>query len=122
MHSNLQRQNFTAYLDQFIGQPKETILAEAEFKTFGFDATTSPQVQHNSTQLIYTIHRPLAIPIPMPAQATYTPGMGGIMNSGGMMPSSAQGGNAYEVQADCHIIFYLENNIATKWESKGKAC
>ncbi|SNX43199.1 hypothetical protein SAMN05421731_101234 [Acinetobacter puyangensis] len=26
MHSSLQRQNFTAYLDQFIGQPKETIL------------------------------------------------------------------------------------------------
>lgn len=122
MHSSLQRQNFTAYLDQFIGQPKETILAKADFKTFGFDATTASQVQHNSTQLIYTIHRPLAIPIPMPAQATYSPGMGGMMNSGGMMPSSAQGGNTYEVQANCNIIFHLENNIATKWESKGKAC
>ncbi|GAA5017514.1 hypothetical protein GCM10023206_30350 [Acinetobacter puyangensis] len=101
---------------------KRQYYTKADFKAFGFDATTAAQVQHNSTQLIYTIHRPLAIPIPMPAQATFTPGMAGMMNSGGMTPSSAQGGHAYEVQANCHIIFHLENNVAIKWESKGKAC
>ncbi|OUY08783.1 hypothetical protein CAP51_03980 [Acinetobacter populi] len=115
MHSSLQHQNFTAYLDQFIGQPKETILAKADFKTFGFD-TTTPTLQ-NKNQIVYTIIRPLNIPLPIPVETGNSGGSGGRIST-----NTASLANSYQMNVTCNIIFHLENNIATKWESKGKAC
>ncbi len=113
-----QRQNFTRYLDQFIGQSREDIIKTIDFKQFGFSTITPSKVLQNGSQLVYSINRPLNIPIPIPET-----NFGGINGTpSGMKPTLHSMSNSYQVDLTCNIIFQLENNVVTKWEAKGRAC
>lgn len=107
------RQNFVSYLDQFKGKTQEQLKQEINFQQFGFDASKTKLSKQDQTTVQYAIYRPVTVPIPI-----FEPTIDGSrMNTS--LPSSR---NAYQMQMTCNIIFHLENQTVTHWESKGKAC
>ena len=68
-----------------------------------------------SNQLIYTILRPLSIPIPM---------VSNVEMGGNPVPiqSGTLGSNSYDVNFNCKVIFQLKNDIAESIQYEGKAC
>lgn len=111
------RQDFTSYLDQFIGKSKQDVMSSIHLQRFGFETVTQSRSLQSTDTLVYSIIRPISIPIPI-AEANYAGGS----SASGMRPTLHTATNSYEVNMTCNIIFKLENNIVTKWDAKGKAC
>lgn len=101
------------YLKGFLGKSSTTIQQELNLRGLGFQIAHVPQ--KTSNQLIYTILRPLSIPIPMVSNVE----MGGN-------PVPIQSGtlwsNSYDVNFNCKVIFQLKNDIAESIQYEGKAC
>ncbi|WP_433847348.1 hypothetical protein [Acinetobacter proteolyticus] len=102
------------YLKPFIGQSAQTIQQQLDLKPLGFQTLAQPVKQNN--QLIYTVIRPVRIPIPI-AQSTEL----GAQNI--PIQSAGNAGSAYDLNLKCHIIFELnQQQIAQSIRYEGKAC
>ncbi|ENR2980750.1 hypothetical protein [Acinetobacter nosocomialis] len=101
------------YLKSFLGKSSTTIQQELNLRSLGFQIAYVPE--KTSNQLIYTILRPLSIPIPM---------VSNVEMGGNPVPiqSGTLGSNSYEVNFSCKVIFQLKNDIAESIQYEGKAC
>lgn len=101
------------YLKGFLGKSSTTIHQELNLRGLGFQIAHVPQ--KTSNQLIYTILRPLSIPIPM---------VSNVEMGGNPVPiqSGTLGSNSYDVNFNCKVIFQLKNDIAESIQYEGKAC
>ncbi|MGY6084066.1 hypothetical protein [Acinetobacter baumannii] len=98
---------------QLIGKSSTTIQQDLNLRSLGFQVARTPQ--KTSDQLIYTILRPLSIPIPM---------VSNVDMRGGSVPiqSGNLSGNSYDLNFNCKVIFKLKNDIAESIQYEGKAC
>ncbi|WP_347016611.1 hypothetical protein H2788_16290 [Acinetobacter seifertii] len=105
--------NLQEYLKSFLGKPSTTIQQELNLRSLGFQIAHVPE--KTSNQLIYTILRPLSIPIPM---------VSNLEMGGNPVPiqSGALGSNSYDINFSCKVIFQLKNDIAESIQYQGKAC
>ncbi|QNX87206.1 hypothetical protein [Acinetobacter seifertii] len=105
--------NLQEYLKSFLGKSSTTIQQELNLRSLGFQIAHVPQKTPN--QLIYTILRPLSIPIPM---------VSNVEMGGNPVPiqSGSLGSNSYDVNFSCKVIFQLKNDIAESIQYQGKAC
>jgi len=101
------------YLKSFLGKSSATIRQDINLRSLGFQVSSAPQKTPN--QLIYTILRPLNIPIPMVTNVDMR-GNSVAIQSGNL------GGNSYDVNFNCKVIFQLKNDIAESIQYEGKAC
>ncbi|EPF6070451.1 hypothetical protein Q5M49_10155 [Acinetobacter nosocomialis] len=101
------------YLKGFLGKSSTTIQQELNLRGLGFQIAHVPQ--KTSNQLIYTILRPLSIPIPM---------VSNVEMGGNPVPIQlgTLGSNSYDVNFNCKVIFQLKNDIAESIQYEGKAC
>ena len=111
---NQERINLHDYLQPFIGQSATSIQQQLDLKPLGFQTLAQPQRQNQ--QLVYTVLRPLRIPIPI-AQST-------DMNAQNIpIQSAGDASNSYDLNLQCHIIFVLDQqNIARSIQYQGKGC
>lgn len=105
--------NLQEYLKGFLGKPAATIQQDLNLRSLGFQVLKTPQKTQD--QLIYTILRPINIPIPMVSNVDMR-GNSVAIQSGNL------GGNSYDVNFNCKVIFQLKNNIAQSIQYEGKAC
>ena len=105
--------NLQEYLKGFLGKPAATIQQDLNLRSLGFQVLKTPQKTQD--QLIYTILRPINIPIPMVSNVDMR-GNSVAIQSGNL------GGNSYDVNFNCKVIFQLKNNIAESIQYEGKAC
>ncbi|MDV4265652.1 hypothetical protein ACG9XY_10795 [Acinetobacter seifertii] len=105
--------NLQEYLKSFLGKSSTTIQQELNLRGLGFQIAHVPE--KTSNQLIYTILRPLSIPIPM---------VSNVEMGGNPVPiqSGTLGSNSYDVNFSCKVIFQLKNDIAESIQYQGKAC
>lgn len=105
--------NLQEYLKSFLGKSSTTIQQELNLRGLGFQIAHVPE--KTSNQLIYTILRPLSIPIPM---------VSNLEMGGNPVPiqSGALGSNSYDINFSCKVIFQLKNDIAESIQYQGKAC
>ncbi|NUF12932.1 hypothetical protein [Acinetobacter oleivorans] len=101
------------YLKGFLGKSSATIREDINLRSLGFQVANTPQ--KTSNQLIYTILRPLNIPIPMVTNVDMR-GNSVAIQSGNL------GGNSYDLNFNCKVIFQLKNDIAESIQYEGKAC
>ncbi len=103
----------TGIFKSFLGKSSTTIQQELNLRSLGFQIAHVPE--KTSNQLIYTILRPLSIPIPM---------VSNVEMGGNPVPiqSGTLGSNSYEVNFSCKVIFQLKNDIAESIQYEGKAC
>lgn len=101
------------YLKGFLGKSSDSIQQDINLRSLGFQVTNTPQKTPN--QLIYTILRPLSIPIPM---------VSNVDMRGGSVPiqSGSLSSNSYDLNFNCKVIFQLKNDIAESIQYEGKAC
>ena len=105
--------NLQEYLKGFLGKPAATIQQDLNLRSLGFQVLKTPQKTQD--QLIYTILRPINIPIPMVSNVDMR-GNSVAIQSGNLA------GNSYDVNFNCKVIFQLKNNIAQSIQYEGKAC
>ncbi|TEU28266.1 hypothetical protein E2R16_07430 [Acinetobacter seifertii] len=105
--------NLQEYLKSFLGKSSTTIQQELNLRGLGFQIAHVPE--KTSNQLIYTILRPLSIPIPI---------VSNLEMGGNPVPiqSGALGSNSYDINFSCKVIFQLKNDIAESIQYQGKAC
>lgn len=101
------------YLKSFLGRSSATIQQDLNLRSLGFQVLKIPQKTQD--QLIYTILRPINIPIPMVTNVDMR-GNSVAIQSGNLR------GNSYDVNFNCKVIFQLKNNIAESIQYEGKAC
>ena len=114
MSSPQQTTSLPDYLKPFIGQSASSIQQQLDLRSLGLQTLNQPQNQHN--QLVYTVIRPLRIPIPIAQSAEM-----GAQN----IPIQGMGnaGSAYDLNLQCKIIFELDQQqIARSIRYEGKAC
>ncbi|MBJ9721817.1 hypothetical protein I5515_08385 [Acinetobacter calcoaceticus] len=101
------------YLKSFLGKSSATIQQDINLRSLGFQVSHASQ--KTPDQLIYTILRPLNIPIPMVSNVDMR-GNSVAIQSGNLS------GNSYDVNFNCKVIFQLKNDIAESIQYEGKAC
>lgn len=102
------------YLQLFIGQSATIIQQQFDLKPLGFRTIAQPIKQSN--QLIYTVIRPIRIPIPIAQSAEL-----GAQNI--PIQSAGNTDSTYDLNLKCHIIFELDQQqIARSIRYEGKAC
>lgn len=101
------------YLKGFLGKSSATIQQDINLRSLGFQVANTPQKTPN--QLIYTILRPLSIPIPMVSNVD-------MRGSSIPVQSGNLSGNSYDINFNCKVIFQLKNDIAESILYEGKAC
>lgn len=107
-------QNLPDYLQRFIGQSSSSIQQHLNLKPLGFQTLAQPQ--QNKNQLIYTVIRPIRIPIPI-AQSAHMPAQSIPIQT------AVNTSQAYDIHFNCHIIFELDQQqIARSIRYEGKAC
>ncbi|MCH7332666.1 hypothetical protein [Acinetobacter modestus] len=106
------RTSLPDYLQPFIGQSATIIQQQFDLKPLGFQTIAQPIKQSN--QLIYTVIRPIRIPIPQSAEL-------GAQNI--PIQSAGNTDSTYDLNLKCHIIFELDQQqIARSIRYEGKAC
>ena len=99
------------YLQPYLGQPADQIQQNLDLRNLGFQTLKQPQ--RNNQNLIFTILRPINIPVPM--------NMG--ISDGSRLSTNMTYGQSYDVNFYCHIIFELDQQqIARAIRYEGKAC
>ena len=114
MSSPQQTTSLPDYLQPYIGQSASSIQQQLDLRSLGLQTLNQPQNQHN--QLVYTVIRPVRIPIPIAQSAEM-----GAQN----IPIQGMGnaGSAYDLNLQCKIIFELDQQqIARSIRYEGKAC
>ena len=106
------RTSLPDYLQPFIGQSATIIQQQFDLKPLGFQTIAQPIKQSN--QLIYTVIRPIRIPIAQSAEL-------GAQNI--QIQSAGNTDSTYDLNLKCHIIFELDQQqIARSIRYEGKAC
>ena len=106
------------YLQPYIGQSADNIQQNLNLRSLGFQTLKQPQKTNNN--LIFTVLRPINIPIPI-AQSfgDASSPMSGSVRLGSVSTSQ----QSYDVNFYCHIIFELDQQqIARSIRYEGKAC
>lgn len=102
------------YLQPYIGQSASSIQQQLDLRPLGLQTLAQPQ-NHNN-QLVYTVIRPVRIPIPIAQSAEM-----GAQNI--PIQSMGNAGSAYDLNLQCKIIFELDQQqIARSIRYEGKAC
>ena len=105
------RTSLPDYLQPFIGQSATIIQQQFDLKPLGFQTIAQPIKQSN--QLIYTVIRPIRIPITQSAEL-------GAQNI--PIQSASNTDSTYDLNLKCHIIFELDQQqIARSIRHEGKA-
>ncbi len=114
MSSPQQTTSLPDYLKPFIGQSASSIQQQLDLRSLGLQTLNQPQNQHN--QLVYTVIRPVRIPIPIAQSAEM-----GAQNI--LIQNMGNAGSAYDLNLQCKIIFELDQQqIARSIRYEGKAC
>lgn len=99
------------YLQPYIGQSADNIQQNLNLKSLGFQTLKQPT--QTDQQLVFTVLRPINIPIPM--------NMG--TSDGSRLSTGTTYSQSYDVNFYCHIIFELDQQqIARSIRYEGKAC
>ncbi len=105
------------YLQPYIGQSADNIQQNLNLKSLGFQTLKQPT--HTDQQLVFTVLRPINIPVPI--VQTYA-GAGPTM-IGTRLGATTTSQQSYDVNFYCHIIFELDQQqIARSIRYEGKAC
>lgn len=102
-----------AYLQQFIGQTSQSIQANLDLSSIGYQQVLSPAV--DAQTLTYTVIRPITIPMPMAQNPA-------DIDSGAVPIQITPRAQSYDVNLQCKIIFRLEQNIAKSVHYTGRIC
>ena len=114
MSSPQQTTSLPDYLQPYIGQSASSIQQQLDLRSLGLQTLNQPQNQHN--QLVYTVIRPVRIPIPIAQSAEI-----GAQNI--LIQNMGNAGSAYDLNLQCKIIFELDQQqIARSIRYEGKAC
>ena len=114
MSSPQRTTSLTDYLQPYIGQSASSIQQQLDLRPLGLQTLAQPQNQNN--QLVYTVIRPVRIPIPIAQSAEM-----GAQNI--PIQSMGNAGSAYDLNLQCKIIFELDQQqIARSIRYEGKAC
>ena len=114
MSSPQQTNSLPDYLKPFIGQSASSIQQQLNLRSLGLQTLNQPQNQHN--QLVYTVIRPVRIPIPIAQSAEM-----GAQNI--LIQNMGNADSAYDLNLQCKIIFELDQQqIARSIRYEGKAC
>ena len=106
-----QSTNLQDYLQPYIGQSVDHIEQNLNLRSLGFQTLKNPQ--KSKEHLIYTVLRPMNIPVPL--------NMG--TSDGSRLSTSTTYSQSYDVNFYCHIIFKLDQQqIARSIRYEGKAC
>ncbi|MFI8032603.1 hypothetical protein ACH8I4_01765 [Acinetobacter sp. ABJ_C3_5] len=106
------------YLQPYVGQSADQIQQNLNLRSLGFQTLEQPQRSKES--LVFTVLRPINIPVPI-AQAYGDPSSpaSGSVRLGSISTSQ----QSYDVNFYCHIIFELDQQqIARAIRYEGKAC
>nr|WP_275904258.1 hypothetical protein [Acinetobacter beijerinckii] len=113
-----QSTNLQDYLQPYIGQSADHIEQNLNLRNIGFQTLKQPE--KTNQHLIYTVLRPINIPVPI-AQSYGDPS--GSMGSSIRLGSVSTSQQSYDVNFYCHIIFKLDQQqIARSIGYEGKAC
>ena len=110
-----QPQDLDRYLHSFIGQSSQQIQQQLNLKALGYQTTNHAIATEK--QLIYTILRPITIPV---AGSNATIGVNGMGSP--MIQYDTTAAEHYDVNFSCKVIFQLKNGIAESLDYQGKAC
>ena len=114
MSSPQQTTSLPDYLQPYIGQSASSIQQQLDLRSLGLQTLNQPQNQHN--QLVYTVIRPVRIPIPIAQSAEM-----GAQNI--LIQNMGNADSAYDLHLQCKIIFELDQQqIAHSIRYEGKAC
>ena len=114
MSSPQQTTRLPDYLQPYIGQSASSIQQQLNLRSLGLQTLNQPQNQHN--QLVYTVIRPVRIPIPIAQSAEM-----GAQNI--LIQNMGNADSAYDLNLQCKIIFELDQQqIARSIRYEGKAC
>ncbi len=114
MSSPQQTTSLPNYLQPYIGQSASNIQQQLDLRSLGLQTLNQPRNQHN--QLVYTVIRPVRIPIPIAQSAEM-----GAQNI--LIQNMGNAGSAYDLNLQCKIIFELDQQqIARSIRYEGKAC
>lgn len=103
--------NIHEYLQPYIGQSADDIQQNLNLRDIGYQTLKQPKKTNQN--LIFTVLRPMHIPIPM--------NMG--ISDGSRLSTSTAYSQSYDVNFYCHIIFELDQQqIARSIRYEGKAC
>ncbi|WP_425915901.1 hypothetical protein [Acinetobacter sp. TSRC1-2] len=102
-----------AYLQQFIGQSSQTIQANLDLGSIGYQQVLSPTVDDQT--LTYTVIRPITIPVPMAQNPA-------DIDSGAIPIQITPRAQSYDVNLQCKIVYHLEQNIAKSVHYTGRTC
>lgn len=102
-----------AYLQQFIGQSSQSIQANLDLSSIGYQQVLSPTVDDQT--LTYTVIRPITIPMPMAQNPA-------DIDSGAVPIQITPRAQSYDVNLQCKIVFRLEQNIAKSVHYTGRTC
>ena len=101
------------YLQQFIGQSSQSIQANLDLSSIGYQQVLSPTV--DTQTLTYTVIRPISIPMPMAQNPA-------DIDSGAVPIQITPRAQSYDVNLQCKIIYRLEQNIAKSVHYTGRTC
>ena len=101
------------YLQQFIGQTSQSIQANLDLSSIGYQQVLSPAVDAHT--LTYTVIRPISIPMPMAQNPA-------DIDSGAVPIQITPRAQSYDVNLQCKIVYRLENNIAKSVHYRGRTC
>ncbi|MBH2002939.1 MAG: hypothetical protein I8H98_11855 [Moraxellaceae bacterium] len=105
------------YLQPYIGQSADHIQQNLNLRSLGFQTLKQPQKTNDN--LIFTVLRPINIPVPI----AQTYGGAGPTMGGSRLGATTTSQQSYDVNFYCHIIFELDQQqIARSIRYEGKAC
>ncbi|MGA6135030.1 hypothetical protein [Acinetobacter dispersus] len=106
------------YLQPYIGQSADQIQQNLNLRTLGFQTLKQPQ--RSNQNLVFTVLRPINIPVPIAqSYGDASSPMSGSVRLGSISTSQ----QSYDVNFYCHIIFELDQQqIARSIRYEGKAC
>ncbi|WP_151715519.1 hypothetical protein [Acinetobacter sp. TUM15071] len=106
------------YLQPYIGQSADQIQQNLNLRTLGFQTLKQPQ--RSNQNLVFTVLRPINIPVPIAqSYGDASSSMSGSVRLGSVSTSQ----QSYDVNFYCHIIFELDQQqIARSIRYEGKAC
>ncbi|ENW91422.1 hypothetical protein [Acinetobacter dispersus] len=106
------------YLQPYIGQSADQIQQNLNLRTLGFQTLKQPQ--RSNQNLVFTVLRPINIPVPIAqSYGDASSPMSGSVRLGSVSTSQ----QSYDVNFYCHIIFELDQQqIARSIRYEGKAC
>lgn len=99
------------YLQPYLGQSADQIQQNLNLRSLGFQTLKQPQ--RTNKNLVFTVLRPMSIPVPM--------NMG--ISDGSRLSTKMTYSQSYDVNFYCHIIFELDQQqVAQSIRYEGKAC